>query len=147
MSRPDKPSSLSWRGNLPRSCGSGPECLLGLCDCLPGGIGGLVEAAADLWVDDHRVIYGVVVRQRLDVVADHLLGPVQVPGLRHADAVDVKFPAVLPALGAHVVDAHWSHPSGRQTSFLIVSRTMPGETMRACTITAMCFPHGQYHFW
>lgn len=32
-------------------------------------------------------------------------------------------------------------------SFLIVSRTTPGDTMRASTITAMCFPHGRYHFW
>jgi hypothetical protein len=138
---------LQLAGNLPRSRGGGTERLLGFGDRLSRSVSGFIEPAAYLWMDDHGVVGGVVVGQGLDVVADHLLGSVQVAGLSHAYAADVQFPAMLPALGAHTVGSHRNHPSGRQASFLIVSLTTPGDTMRASTITAMCCPHGQYHFW
>lgn len=71
-----------------------------------------------------------MIGEGLDVVTDHLLGSVEVPGLCDADAVDVQFPAVLPGLGVDGLGGHWSHPSGRQASFLTVSRT----TMRGILI-------------
>src|SRR5437879_4796931 len=86
-----------------------------------------------------------MVGKGLDVVADHLLGAVKVSRLRNPYVLDVQFPAVHPPLGAHAVDAHCSHPFGRQASLAMVSRTTPGDTMRASVITPMCLPQGQYH--
>jgi hypothetical protein len=44
------------------------------------------------------------------------------------------------------VGAHCNHPSGRQSSRLIVSRTTPGETIRCRGMLAECLPQGQIHF-
>lgn len=96
---------------------------------------------------DNPSSFSITGGEGLDVVADHLLGATEVAGLGNADAVDMQLPSVLPALGAHGVGGHWSHPSGRQANFLMVSRTTPGETMRDRTTTATCSPQGQYHFW
>jgi hypothetical protein len=61
-------------------------------------------------------------------------------GLGDAHALDVKLPAVLPALGAYLVSAHCNHPSGRHAIRLIVSRTTPGEMMLWRGMSAVCPP-------
>src|SRR6516165_3314999 len=104
-----------------------PLRLIGRTDRLPRGAGLLIKAAANLRGNRHRKCVPGQVLATADQIAGHLLGVPKGAGLSHPHALDVQFPAVLPALGANVVGLHWSHPSGRHFMCSMVSPTTPAE--------------------
>jgi hypothetical protein len=92
-------------------------------------LAGILAEIANVWCDDgDRVTYGSCADVEAEVVPHHPLGVPEPMRLGHAHAIDVQFPAMLPANRAHHVPIHSSHPFG----------SMPGACISGRRILQQC---------
>jgi hypothetical protein len=152
---PSKARPLRLPGCLTRLGGGPPLGAVGIGHGRPGRPGLLVQAAADLWSDHHieRIIRHAEAAP--DQVAGHHLGIPEAARLGDPNAVDVQFPAVLPAspavaLGAVGTDAIFACPA--LTVDQSVSKYVPtyayefnDENAPERFLPPVSFPYGAAH--